>query len=64
MFTTENGGRDAHGEAAHGKAPLEIPDNQLSTEKVLNGVTYFTNRLHIGSVGKHLVLMSISLIIT
>lgn len=33
LITTENGGRDAHGEAPHGEAALKIPDNLLSTEK-------------------------------
>ncbi|XP_063118254.1 nesprin-2 isoform X7 [Rattus norvegicus] len=42
LITTENGGRDAHGEAAHGKAPLEIPDNQLSTEKAMEPIKNFS----------------------
>ncbi|XP_076778100.1 nesprin-2 isoform X4 [Arvicanthis niloticus] len=36
LITTENGRRDAHGEA-----PREIPDNQLPTEKVMEPIKNF-----------------------
>ncbi|GAB1297538.1 Nesprin-2 [Apodemus speciosus] len=37
LITTENGRREAHGEA-----PLEIPDDQLSTEKVMEPIKNFS----------------------